>query len=582
MASLNPTQEIKEKLDIVEIIRGYITLTPAGKNFKAPCPFHKEKTPSFMVSPDRQTWHCFGSCGEGGDVFSFVMKYENLEFYEVLKMLAEKAGIELRHVSPQDQKQFGILYDINDAAKTFFQEELARDASVKEYLKERGLQEATIQEFELGLAPQAFDKLTLEMVKRGFDVHDTERAGLIFKSDRGGYIDRFRGRVMFPIYNHAGKIVGFSGRILPQFEKPEIGKYVNSPETPIYNKSRVLYGFHKNKHAVKSENTAVIVEGQMDFLMAAQDGITNVVATSGTALTTDHMKTLRRLADRVVLAFDNDDAGMNAVERGIDLAHAHDFAVQVMIMENMKDPAEVAQRAPGTLKTLIEKAKGAFEFYMHRYLEARGKDRDMHELKKNIRVVLEKVKALASPIEQAHWIGEISGRTGIREEALFEELRMVKEGRHEEKKEETPKAVRASLPFPRTRREKIAERIVMLVAAKEMLRTQTQEIEEYMPLDYGIILKHIKGEHTEGGDDLVTAVGVLTLRGASAIDAMAEGKLEEEWKELCAEVRAEFLKEKRESLMQEVRAAERGGNEDETNTLLKQFDELSKLMQNRG
>ena len=326
-----PIQGIKDRLDIVDFIRSYVTLLPAGKNFKAPCPFHKEKTPSFIVSPERQTWHCFGACSEGGDVFKFLMKYENLEFYEALKVLAEKAGVELKQISPAEQRQFGILYDINNAAKDFFRKELWKSRESLDYFKKRGLQKETVEEFELGLAPDKFDALTVYLTKADYNVVDIERAGLNFKNDRGSYIDRFRGRLMFPIHNHFGKVVGFSGRIFPQLEteKMDVGKYVNSPETTIFNKSRILYGFHKTKNHIKEQQSAVLVEGQMDFLMLYQDGIKNAVATSGTALTIDHLRVLRRFADQLVLSFDSDEAGIKAAERSIDLAHSFDFNTKI-------------------------------------------------------------------------------------------------------------------------------------------------------------------------------------------------------------------------------------------------------------
>lgn len=220
----SPIQEIKDRLDIVEFIRSYIPLLPAGKNFKAICPFHKEKTPSFMVSPERQTWHCFGACSEGGDIFKFLMKYENLEFYEALKVLAEKAGVELKKISPAEHKQFGVLYEINESAKVFFQKELERSSEAKNYLKGRGLKDETIKEFELGFSSAGFDNLNHYLIKSGYDIKDIERAGLNYKTKQGSYVDRFRNRIMFPIYNHFGKVVGFSGRILPAFAEASAGK----------------------------------------------------------------------------------------------------------------------------------------------------------------------------------------------------------------------------------------------------------------------------------------------------------------------------------------------------------------------
>src|SRR3989344_5357251 len=337
---MTPVEQIKEKLDIVEFIRGYISVQPAGKNFKALCPFHKEKTPSFIISPDRQTWHCFGSCSEGGDIFKFLMKYENLEFYEALKILAEKAGIELRKIAPAEQKQFNILYEINEEAKEFFKKNLNLEgaAEAKKYLLDRGLKKETIEEFELGFASDEWETLSLYLIKKGYSAFDIERAGLAYKNERGGLIDRFRGRIIFPIHNHFGKVIGFSGRILPRLETPEIGKYINSPETLIFNKSKILYGFYKSKNFIREIKTAVLVEGQMDFLACWQDGVKNIVAVSGTALTIDHLKVLKRQTDQLIFCFDNDEAGLKAAERSIDLANSQDFNVKILTLKEHKDP----------------------------------------------------------------------------------------------------------------------------------------------------------------------------------------------------------------------------------------------------
>src|SRR5581483_9077161 len=328
MAS-STTDLIKSKLDIVEFIRGYVTLTPAGKNFKGLCPFHKEKTPSFMVSPDRQSWHCFG-CGLGGSAFDFVMKYENVEFGEALRMLAEKAGVELKRENPAEYRYSGLLYDLNDAAKNFFRRALAAAPIAKTYLAKRGLSPQTIDEFEIGWAPNEPEGLSMFFLNSGTSPQDLLQSGLSIKTERGLMLDRFRGRIMFPIHNHVGKVVGFTGRILPEFDKPSPptasnpdgfvpAKYVNSPETPIFQKSKLLYGFWKTKEAVRELKSAVLVEGQMDFLMSYQSGAKNVIASSGTALTADHLRSVHRLAEELILSFDNDVAGSDAAERAIDL-----------------------------------------------------------------------------------------------------------------------------------------------------------------------------------------------------------------------------------------------------------------------
>ena len=426
-------QDIKDKIDLLDFLRGYVELRPAGKNFKALCPFHKEKTPSFMVSPDRQSWHCFGACNEGGDVIKFLMKYENIEFFEALKILAEKAGVELGGYA-HDQRQFDALYAINAAAAEFFSDILAREeaAPVLRYLYERGLTDETIKTFRLGLAPTASDVLNRFLTKKGFAITDIERAGLVFKTERGTYWDRFRGRIMFPIANHFGKVVGFTGRILPNPSNPElvegpaVAKYVNSPETPIFQKSKLLYGFYKTKEAIRETKSAVLVEGQMDFLMVYQAGVKNAAAISGTAFTADHAKTLRRNAETMIFLFDRDEAGQVAAERAIDVAHTYDFAALVAdygprAAEDtlIKDPADLARIKPAALSELIVSAVPAMEYYFSRYLGA-GEDR--LSKKRGVRKALGKIRKLQSAVERDEWLQRLSRRIGISEHALREEM----------------------------------------------------------------------------------------------------------------------------------------------------------------
>ncbi len=574
----SPIQEIKERLDIVDFIKSYIPLQPAGKNFKAPCPFHKEKTPSFMVSPERQTWHCFGACNEGGDIFKFLMKYENLEFYEALKILAEKAGVELRKISPADQKQFGILYEINEAAKNFFKKQLEQSPETLNYLKERGLKKEIIEEFELGSAPNKFDELNRYLINSGYDIKDVERAGLNFKTERGSYVDRFRGRIMFPLYNHFGKVVGFSGRILPQLEslKPELGKYVNTPETLIFNKSRILYGFHKTKKNIAKQKTAVLVEGQMDFLLAYQDGIENAIATSGTALTTDHLKTIRRLSDQLILFFDNDEAGLNAAERAIDLGNSNDFNVKVLTLGEFKDPAEAVQKSPGILANLIKEAKPAIEFYFDRYLKKasqNGPSVDLRGLKNNLRLVLSKIKNLVSAVEKAHWLKQLSLKTKIEEKALAEEMEQIKQTVSFQ-----PQNQIQSVKFKvqNSRRELICQRLISLIMAKDDFYPQTTEHLIYFPLDYLSILENRSQQKELSDERLISLLNLISLRSSFESSILGEEKMEEEFNELLCQLRVEYFKEKRQGLAHLIKEAEQAGDETKTNSALKEFDEVSK------
>ena len=582
----SPVQEIKERLDIVDFIRSYIPLTPAGKNLKALCPFHREKTPSFMVSPEREMWHCFGSCGEGGDIFKFLMKYENLEFYEALKILAEKAGVELKKISPAEHKQFGILYDISQSAKDFFKKQLEQSTETLNYLKERGLKKETIEEFELGLAPNKFDDLSRYLTNSGYDIKDVERAGLIFKTERGSYVDRFRERIMFPLYNHFGKVVGFSGRVLPRLEaeKPELGKYINTPETLIFNKSRILYGFHKTKKHILEQKSAVLVEGQMDFLMAYQDGVKNVIATSGTALTFDHLKTIRRLAEQLILCFDNDEAGFNAVERAIDLANANDFNVKILTLQDFKDPAEAAQKSPGALAGLIKETKPAMEFYFERYLKEKVK-LELPEFKKKIRIVLAKIKNLASAVERAQWLKELSQRTKIEEKTLAEEMEQLKTLNYAEKNAElrrnSPRQSASSLRESAcSRRELICQRLISLAILDKDFQERINEHLDYFLEDYSLILKCLREEAKLEDERLNNLLNLISLRSSFESSILDPEKIEKEFQELLHQLRIEYLKEKRQGLTGLIKEAEGTGDETKVASVLKEFNEVSKSIQN--
>ncbi|MEK7143872.1 MAG: DNA primase [Patescibacteria group bacterium] len=585
MPGNSTVEEIKNRLDIVEFIRSYVPLLSAGKNFKAPCPFHKEKTPSFMVSPERQTWHCFGACSEGGDIFKFLMKYENLEFYEALKILAEKAGVELKRISPADQKQFGILYEINESAKDFFKTELERFPAVLKYLLGRGLKKETIDEFEIGFAPNSFDILTVKLVNVGYDVKDIERAGLNFKSERGSYVDRFRNRIVFPIHNHFGKIVGFSARIFGEGagSEQQLAKYINSPETPIFNKSKILYGFHKSKNDIREEKTAVLVEGQMDFLSVYQDGMKNVIAVSGTALTEDHLRVLKKYADRLILCFDSDEAGFRAAERAVDLAAQNDLNVKILTMKEFKDPAEAVLKSPGRMKKLAEEAKEAMEFYFERYLKNNFQfpvsgSIDLTEFKKNLRIVLEKIKNMASAVERFHWLKELSDLVGIKEGVLTEEMERLGSGIKPSRIIDKNAINRQVVQFPTARIELIAQRLIGLLSFKNEFFSKTENYIDYFPKDYSVILKNLRGESELNDEKAAELLNSISLRFSLEFHNLDEEKLTAEFEELLNQLRLEYLKEKRETLINLIKEAERQNNETKAISALKEFHEVSRLM----
>jgi DNA primase len=574
------TQIIKERLDIVDFLKQYLELKPAGKNFKAVCPFHKEKTPSFMVSPERQTWHCFGTCNEGGDIIKFLMKYENIEFYDALKILAEKSGVDIKSSGNRDFNSHNSLYWVMEAAKDFFSANLWNSSGALNYLRERGLKDETAKEFEVGLAPDGSDVLTRHLLKKGYRIEDIERAGLALKTERGTYWDRFRSRIVFPIYNHFGKAVAFTGRVLPGNESANIGKYVNSPETPIFQKSKILYGLHKSKNSIRESGVAVLVEGQMDLLMMWQDGVKNVVATSGTALTEDHLKVLRRIADELVLSFDADEAGQAAAERAIDLAGANDFSVKLLVIEDeaLKDPADMVKSNPGKIAGLIGKAKSAMDYYFHKYFK--NSHEDFKDRKKNLRVVLSKIKQLPSPIDRSNWLKELSAISKIEERILAEEMELLKVVNSASVRSDSKLDARLNQQKP-DRRELISERLLGIMLH---LRNDLGLLEEhlkYFPENHLHIYKKLAGGTTAGDqNDLKELMDAISLKFSFENQDFETDDLKKEMQNLMRALKVEYLKEKRQEISELIKRMEREGDESRLQEALQEFDIISKELQN--
>ncbi len=563
-----PVEQIKEKLDIAEFLKGYLTVQASGRNFKGLCPFHKEKSPSFMISPERQSWHCFG-CGLGGDVFTFLMKYENLEFAEALKILAERAGVELRKVSPADYKFFGLLYDLNEAAKEFYKKELENSALAKNYLLGRGLKPETIAEFELGFAPNLPDSLNLYFINSGHSPEDIVRAGLAIKSDRGGQFDRFRGRIMFPIKNNQGKTVGFTGRILAEFDPGNVGKYVNSPETPIFNKSKLLYGFHKSKNFIREEKRVFLMEGQTDFLMSWQSGVKNVVASSGTALTPDHLQVLKRLTDEIILTFDNDEAGLNAGERAIDLAEAFDYNVKVVLFKDYKDAAEAAAKNPQDLIKALGEAKPATEFYFERYLPKTNADYGNRENLKGLRVVLVKIRNISSPVSKSSWLKELSRRTGVSEKTLTEETDKLVLQKTENQYSGPTEEIRLADARKLSRHDMICERLISAALEENNFELVERNLFRLTP-PYKKVFELIKsGARRSGDSNLDKLLNIILLRS----EALGPKEIEE----LEIHLAKEHLKERRQEVSLKVKKAEADKNETELNSALEELHNLSHL-----
>lgn len=417
--------EIKARIDIVDLISEYIRLKQAGtNNWRALCPFHNEKTPSFMVSREKQIFHCFG-CSEGGDIFSFVQKIEGMDFPEALRLLAQKAGVKLIAQDPKVASQKNRLLDICQAAANFWHDSLENTPGGKkikeDYLKKaRKLSDETIEKFHLGYATDSWDNLLNFLKSKGFKEEEIFLAGLTVKKDRGqGFYDRFRGRLMFPINNAHGSPIGFTGRILKPDEKS--GKYINTPQTLIYNKSLVIFNLDNAKESIRQDGFAVVVEGQMDVVTVDQVGTHNVVASSGTAFTLDQIKFLKRYTSEIRIAFDMDVAGESAAKRGIDLALTEEMNVKVIVLPEGKDPDECIKNNVEDWKRAVKNAKSVMEYYFDQTL-GRVDLNKVEGKKEAAKILLPVIVKIGNQVEQTHWLQKLAETLNVSESILRETL----------------------------------------------------------------------------------------------------------------------------------------------------------------
>jgi DNA primase len=416
--------KIQEKTDIVEVISGYIPLKKIGRNYKTTCPFHNEKTPSFVVSPDKQIYHCFG-CGAGGNVFSFLMKHENLQFPEVIEMLAKKAGIVLPRTAGRktEEDSFSIqLYKINELACQFFGSCLVNNSQAREYLASRGIGDEAIKKFKIGYAPNQWEGLLNFFKQKSITGAVLEKAGLAISNEKGGHYDRFRNRVTFPIVDLKDRVLGFGARVLDS----SLPKYINSPETVIYSKGRNLYGLNLSKEDIKKQKHALVVEGYLDFIIPYQAGIKNIIATLGTALTTDQIKLLKRFANTVVMVYDPDEAGEAASLRNLDLFISEDVNVYIAELSSGLDPDNyIRKHGAEEFSRLVKSSKNLFDYKLdklakrHNINTSNGKTAIAGEM-------LPTIARINNEVLKSTLVNKLAGKLAVDEDALKLELKKVK------------------------------------------------------------------------------------------------------------------------------------------------------------
>lgn len=415
MAS-DTVQQIKEKLSIIEVVSPYVKLTRSGKYMKGLSPFTKEKSPSFFVNAERNSYYCF-STSQGGDIFTFIEKMEGVDFKGAVTMLAEKAGVEVRFEKGGGTGNTEVRDRLRDAtakAEDYYRQELREDGAAYEYARSRGLTPETIRAWGLGLAPSAWRAVLEHLTAAGFTMPELQAAGLVKESDSkpGTWYDRFRDRLMFPIRDVAGRTVAFTGRALA---KDEQAKYLNSPETDLYKKSEILFGMDRAKDAIRTRGFAILVEGQFDLVLLHQAGFENTVALSGTALTPTHLKLMKRYADNVLLALDRDRAGLSATLRSALAALAEGMHVKAIILPEGKDPADIVSQDKAAFTKLVAESKPIVEFFLA-VLSGEG---DQLRLLRNVeQVILPLINAMQSPLEKEHFTSVVARAIGTTVEAV--------------------------------------------------------------------------------------------------------------------------------------------------------------------
>jgi len=574
----SPIDEIKSRLDIVEVIGSYIKLQKTGANFRALCPFHSEKKPSFFVSPARQIWHCFG-CSAGGGIFDFIMKIEGVEFGDALRILAQKAGVELKKYTPEYTKlksERQRLYEICELATRFFEKQLEESSTGKEakkYLISRGITEESIKKWRLGYSPDTWQGLSDFLVSKEYKQEEAERAGLSIKNERGSFFDRFRGRIIFPIFDLNSQVIGFGGRVFKEKDKTEIAKYVNTPNTLLYDKSRVLYGLDRAKLEVRKRENCVLVEGYTDVIMSHQAGILNVVATSGTALTLWQLKILKRYSENLILGFDMDVAGDSATKRGIDLAQSQGFNIKIVRLQAGKDAADIISKNPKEWETSLQNSKSILEFYFETAFSA--KNPKTPEGKKEIaKILLPVLKRIPNQIEKSFWLQKLSKNLEVREEDLREELKKAKLS--EEIYGLEPEEL-VNLP-QKSRRELLEERLMVIVLkSPQNLNLIEEEKNSYFSPKTQEILTNFKKDPNFSSEKLSPVVqnyfSYLSLK--AEVEEIEEKDIEPEIKICLKEIQSLEIKNKLDELSKEIKKAEEEKNSKKIEELTQEFNKLA-------
>lgn len=574
--------QIKSRLDIVDVVSGYLKLQKAGANWKARCPFHSEKTPSFHISPERQSWHCFG-CNKGGDMFSFVQQIENIEFPDALRTLAAKAGVQVPERSPSDRAARGQrqkLALVTELAAKFFERQLwegTNGAKALAYLHGRGMTDDTVRVWRLGWAPNDWRALTTFLSGQGIANAEMVAAGMAAEKN-GRLYDRFRSRIMFPIADGSGTIVGFTGRVFgveQAVDGEPLAKYVNTPQTPLYDKSRVIYGLDKAKTDIRARDACLLVEGNMDAILSWQAGATHTVATSGTALTPHQLRALGRFTTNLDFCFDTDQAGDTATRRGIGLALAQDFTVRVVPMNDpgCKDPADYVAKHGAKWNEVSAQAVPVLQYYYER--ASQGFDPSSPKSKRAaIQLLGPLIRRMASRVEQSHWIGQLAVLLRTDQASVQADVAAVKDDiAAAERGADEP--VAETVTTPETPLDSLNEELLALLAIVPDLAASAAEVADAADPRVGAFLRE-PALLTEPADDAQRHIlDAAHLRADGWYAGYSPGQLASQCALLVAKLRERDLRVRRARLEPLIREAEQRKDQDTVTALLTEFQQFT-------
>lgn len=588
---MSDIQTIKDRIDVVQLISEYIPLKKAGVNWKACCPFHGEKTPSFMVNQERQFWHCFG-CQKGGDIFTFIQEMEGLEFPEALKILANRAGVELSSFKTDiDKGAKNRLYEANSKAAYFFNQFLNKmpvAQPAREYLTNRKVDSEMIENWQIGFAPDQWDLLTNYLLKNGFSIDDILGAGLCVKNEsRHSYYDVFRGRIMFPIKDIYSNIIGFTGRILVESEKSG-GKYVNTSQTAIFDKSRAVYGLDKAKMEIKTQDKVILVEGQMDVIANHKAGFKNAVAASGTALTESHLKLLKRYTNNILFAFDADEAGLKAAKRGIDLALIMGMNVRIISLPEGagKDADECLKKNPEIWKKAVDEAQNVMDWYFKIVFD-RYDGNNPSERQKISDELLTEIDKIQYPVEKDSWLKKLGDLLGVENSVLKDSLKRIKNQQprfsnnfEDKKTSETPE-----IKTPDKTVRLIKNLLAITLKLPQVLNENFIKLKreyfldtEFLPLYEWLEKRYNNNESydfNQSAEELRSQIDLLVMWAEKEYGGISEKDILKEWSFLLDEIKRDWLKKEKEKLFFELKRAQAAGNKQKEDEILNIVSQLN-------